>query len=51
MRHLPILDQGRLAGIVSLRDLLDVELAERDEAIMLLNAYVNYVPAVTYGRA
>ena len=45
VRHLLVLRQGRLAGILSMRDLLALELDERDEAITLLNAYVHYIPA------
>ena len=45
VRHLLVLDAGRLAGIVSLRDLMRVDLDEKDEAITLLNAYVHYIPA------
>lgn len=45
VRHLIVLEQGRLAGILSLRDLLAVDLDEKDEAIALLNAYVHYIPA------
>lgn len=45
VRHVIVLDQGRLAGIVSLRDLLAVDINEKDEAIGLLNAYVHYIPA------
>ncbi len=45
VRHLLVLDSGKLAGVVSLRDLLAVELDEKDEALTLLNAYVHYVPA------
>lgn len=41
VRHVIVLDQGRLAGIVSLRDLLAVDIDEKDEAIGLLNAYVS----------
>jgi CBS domain-containing protein len=41
VRHVIVLDQGRLAGIVSLRDLLAVDIHEKDEAIGLLNAYVS----------
>ena len=52
VRHLLVLNKGRLAGIVSLRDLLAVELGEKDEAISLLNAYVHYIPAdLVRGRA
>ena len=45
VRHVIVLDQGRLAGNVSLRDLLAVDINEKDEAIGLLNAYVHYIPA------
>lgn len=45
VRHLLVLQEGRLAGILSVRDLLALELDERDEAITLLNAYVHYIPA------
>jgi CBS domain-containing protein len=44
IRHLIVLEHGRLAGIVSLRDLLRVDLDEKDEAITMLNAYVHYIP-------
>ena len=50
VRHLIVLESGRLAGILSLRDLLGVEIDERDEAINLLNAYVHYIPADTPSR-
>ena len=45
VRHLIVLDEGGLLGIVSLRDLMAVDLDEKAEALDLLNAYVNYVPA------
>ena len=45
VRHLIVLDQGRLAGIVSLRDVLFADIDEKAEAITLLNAYVHYIPA------
>jgi CBS domain-containing protein len=45
VRHLIVLRDGRLAGVLSVRDLLAVELDEKDEAINLLNAYVHYIPA------
>jgi CBS domain-containing protein len=45
VRHLIVLDQGRLAGILSLRDLMAVDLDEKAEAISLLNAYVSGDPA------
>jgi CBS domain-containing protein len=45
VRHVLVLRDGRLAGILSMRDLLALEIDERDEAITLLNAYVHYIPA------
>lgn len=45
VRHLLVLREGRLAGLLSMRDLVALELDERDEAITLLNAYVHYIPA------
>ena len=44
VRHLILLDCGRLAGILSLRDLLRVDLDEKEEAITMLNAYVHDIP-------
>ena len=45
VRHLIVLENGGLAGIASMRDVLAADLDEKDEAITLLNAYVHYIPA------
>jgi CBS domain-containing protein len=45
VRHLIVLENGGLAGVASLRDILAADLDEKDEAITLLNAYVHYIPA------
>jgi CBS domain-containing protein len=45
VRHLIILEDGALAGIASMRDLLAADIDEKAEAITLLNAYVHYIPA------
>jgi CBS domain-containing protein len=45
VRHLIVLENGALAGIASLRDVLAADLDEKTEAITLLNAYVHYIPA------
>jgi len=44
VRHLLVLDEGRLVGIVSLRDLLSLDADEKRLAIRLLNAYVHDIP-------
>lgn len=43
-RHLPVLENNRLLGLVSLRDLLEVDADEKAEEIRMLNTYINYVP-------
>jgi CBS domain-containing protein len=43
-RHLPILKENKLLGLISLRDLLQVDVDEKAEEIRLLNTYINYVP-------
>lgn len=50
VRHLIVLDQGRLAGILSFRDLMAVDVDEKDEAITLLNAYIHYIPADIHAK-
>ena len=45
VRHLVVFDNDRMAGIVSMRDLVAVDLDEKVETITLLNAYVHSVPA------
>lgn len=40
-RHLPIVKEGQLLGFVSLRDLLQLEIAEKDEELRHINAYVH----------
>ncbi len=43
-RHLPVVVAGELVGMVSQRDLLQVDLSEKDEEIRWLNAYIHYTP-------
>lgn len=44
VRHLIVLDQNRMSGVVSLRDLMAVDLNEKAEELSLLNAYVHHIP-------
>lgn len=50
VRHVIVLDKDRLAGIVSLRDLLRADADEKDEALTLLNAYVHYIPVDLHAK-
>jgi len=44
VRHLLVLSEGRLAGIVSLRDLLSLDADEKQLALRLLSAYAHDIP-------
>ena len=44
IRHLIVLDDGRMAGIISMRDLMAIDLDDKAETITLLHAYVHSVP-------
>ena len=44
VRHLPVVDADRLLGLISLRDLLQVDLDEKDEELQLMQDYIHYVP-------
>ena len=50
-RHLPVVQAGGLLGMVSQRDLLQVDLTEKDEEIRWLNAYIHFIPPVRKGTS
>jgi CBS domain-containing protein len=43
-RHLPVLVDGKVVSMLSMRDLLRVEIAVQDEEIRSLRAYLHQVP-------
>ena len=43
-RHLPVVDEGRVLGVISMRDLLRDELEEQGEEIQHLRAYLHQSP-------
>jgi CBS domain-containing protein len=43
-RHLPVVEEGRLVGVISLRDLMKIDADTKAEAIDMLNYYVGYSP-------
>jgi CBS domain-containing protein len=43
-RHLPVVEKDQLLGFISLRDLLMVEIDEKDEKIEFLHSYLFTVP-------
>jgi CBS domain-containing protein len=50
IRHLIVLDANQMAGIVSMRDLMAVDLDDKLETITLLNAYVHSIPGDAVDR-
>jgi CBS domain-containing protein len=44
IRHLPVVEGDRLIGMISQRDLLQVDLTAKDEEIRWLNAYIHFTP-------
>ncbi|MCG3118299.1 MAG: Hypoxic response protein 1 [bacterium] len=44
IRHLVIAAGDRLAGMISLRDLMLIDIKEKSAAIEMMNAYLHYVP-------
>ena len=44
VRHLPVVEGDHLLGLLSLRDLLQVDRDEKVEEIKLMQDYIHYVP-------
>ena len=46
-RHLPVVSAGALVGMVSIRDLLQSDIAQKDDEIEMMRAFIHYVPPST----
>ena len=44
-RHLPVVEGDKLIGFISLRDLLLVDISQKDDTIEFLNTYMFHIPA------
>jgi CBS domain-containing protein len=44
-RHLPVVEDGRLLGFVSLRDLLEIEIEEKEEELKHITDYIHSAPS------
>ena len=42
IRHLPVVDSGKLAGVVSIGDLVKEVIADREETIKQLESYIHH---------
>ena len=47
-RHLPVIQDDVLLGFISMRDLLQVEIEERDQEIKLMNEYLHSTPTFVW---
>ena len=45
IRHLPVVSGGRLLSMLSIRDLMRVDLADKDEELEYLRAYLYQIPS------
>jgi CBS domain-containing protein len=46
-RHLPVVRDGSLMGILSMRDLLQSDIRQKDDEIEMMRAFIHYVPPST----
>lgn len=46
-RHLPVVHSGHLLGMLSIRDLLQTDIRQKDDEIEMMRAFIHYVPPST----
>jgi CBS domain-containing protein len=44
IRHVPIRDGDKLVGVISLRDLMQLDVEEKEQKIDILHSYIHYNP-------
>ena len=44
-RHLPVVDNRKLLGMISMRDLFEVNIDEKTQEVKLMNAYIHDLPS------
>ncbi|MFI5144038.1 MAG: CBS domain-containing protein [Ignavibacteria bacterium] len=44
IRHIPVIDGDKLVGVISIRDLMQVDMDEKEQKIDILNSYIHYNP-------
>jgi CBS domain-containing protein len=47
IRHIPVRDGDKLIGLISMRDLLLLEIEDKKKSIEMLNSYINYNPDIS----
>ena len=46
IRHVPVLDGYQVIGIISMRDIVDIQLEDSKETVRLLNEYISGTPTI-----
>lgn len=46
IRHIPVRKGDKLIGMVSMRDLMQSDVEEKEEKIEILNSYIHYYPEI-----
>jgi CBS domain-containing protein len=44
IRHIPVIDKDKLIGVISIRDLMQVDMEEKEQKIEILHSYIHYNP-------
>jgi CBS domain-containing protein len=44
IRHMPVIEGDKLLGVVSLRDLMQIDVEEKEQKIDILHSYIHYNP-------
>jgi len=44
IRHMPVLDGNDIVGIISMRDIVDIQLEDSEETVRFLNEYIAGMP-------
>jgi CBS domain-containing protein len=44
IRHIPVRDSSKLIGVVSMRDIMEADVKEKEQKIEILHSYIHYNP-------
>lgn len=44
IRHIPVCDSDKLVGVVSMRDIMQADVEEKEQKIDILHSYIHYNP-------
>jgi CBS domain-containing protein len=44
IRHIPVCDGDKLVGVISMRDIMQADVEEKEQKIDILHSYIHYNP-------